>query len=340
MQINKFIIISAYVLIIWGIFDILLKINIYGVGRVDFLWFCSVALFVLGFGILLRSAMLLNTFLSIALLVQPLWMLDYIWISFFGVPLNGFSSFVFQPSFGVLEFVNNFRHMFMIPLGFYAVFMFSRKDRKSYFFIFLFLLSVLGITYILAPPQLNINCVNSSCVGDIGLTGFSYFIVFVLAVISLSLGINFFINMLLKKFEAFRKTEVYRRTISVIFILFMVISSVSIVAASMRYAQIPKYSCLGAEDCVDCTIDLECNYFYGEGENWTLVYTLGNKGDVGYVCETYMQILPIDEKFKKIAENYYIGPSKRYKIHQPLEYYGVDSQIKLISDCSVYELFV
>ena len=192
---NRFFLISGYVLLVWWILDIVLKTAKYGATRLDFLWFCSIALLVLGLGIILKNPTFLNAVLAVAILVQPIWVLDYIWISFFGVPLNGISLFNFQPGFGLFEFINNFRHLFILPFAFYTVFMFSRKDRKSYFFITFSLLLVMTISYLLTPPQLNINCVNGPCVGDVGLTGFSYFTVFVFVIILLSLGINFIINL-------------------------------------------------------------------------------------------------------------------------------------------------
>ena len=336
MQNNKFLIISGYIFLLWGILDILLKVKTYGFTELSFLWFCSVTLFVLAFGIILNSPMLLNSFLSMALLVQMFWILDYIWISFFDAPLNGLSLFVFQPGFQLLWFIDNFRHMLMIPIGFYAVFRFSREHKKSYLFIPLFVILLLGISYTLTPKYLNINCVNESCINATdSLSGFYYFIVFLVGTIAIMLLINFVINIIFRRIKKLRKRKLYGQIILSVFLMLMLVSIVSMAAASLRYSKIPKYSCAEPDNCDDCTVNLKCKYIYGEGNNQSLMYTIENKGDNDYVCNIYMRIYPSGE-YEKIANNSWIQSNKKYKVANKLDYPNVDSGIKLKSDCKVY----
>lgn len=334
---KRLLLLSGYVFLVWGILDVILKVSTYGFTELSFLWFCSVTLFVLAFGIILNSPVLLNSFLSMALLVQPFWVLDYIWISFFDVPLNGLSLFVFQPGFQLLWFIDNFRHMLMIPIGFYAVFMFSRENKKSYLFIPLFIILLLGISYTLTPKYPNINCVNESCISAIdSLSGFPYFVVFLIITIVITLLINFAINSTLRKIDKARKRQPYGQIILSIFIVLMLISIASIVAASLKYSKIPKYSCIETDNCDGCAVNLECKYIYGEGNNQNLMYTIENGGNNDYVCDIHMRIYP-SEDYEKIATNSWIRSNEKYKVAHELKYPDMDSTIKLKSDCVIYK---
>ena len=338
MRNDRFLLIAGYIFLIWGIFDIFLKVNIYGLDELSFLWFCSVALFVLAFGIILKSPMLLNSFLAIVLLVQPFWIIDYIWMSFFNVPFNGLSSFVFQPGFGLLEFVDNFRHAFMIPFGFYAVFMISRKSLKSYLFIPAFISSLLFLSYIFVPEYNNINCVQDSCIGllEKSVPASLYFASFIFSTIFLSLMINFGINKIFEKTEKSRHKKTYKNLTLAIFIFLMSVAIASITAASLRYSEIPKYSCAKIEDCTNCTINLECKRFYGNEENWTVVYDIKNYGENWNECQVYMKLGSL-ENYKNITGTIYIDPGKKYTLyHQDLKYPKADTEVKLKSNCSIY----
>lgn len=333
---KRLLLLSGYIFLIWGILDILLKVKTYGFTELSFMWFCSVTLFVLAFGIILNSHVLLNSFLSMALLVQSFWVLDFIWISFFDVPLNGLSLFVFQPGFQLLWFIDNFRHMLMIPVGFYAVFMFSRENKRSYLFIPLFIILLLGISYTLTPKYLNINCVNESCISSMdSLSGFYYFIAFLIGTIVITLLINFVINIIFRRIKKLRKGKLYSQIILSVFIVMMLISISSIVAASLKYSKIPKYSCIEPDNCDDCTVNLECKYIYGEGNKQNLMYVIANKGNKDYVCDVYMGIYP-SEEYVKIVNNSWIRSNEEYKVTRALRYPVTDSAIKLKSNCLEY----
>lgn len=339
MQTGKFLLISGFVFFLWGIFDIVLKWSLYGFGDLSFIWFCSITLFLLAFGLMLRNSMLLNSFLAMALLVQPFWIADYVWNTFFGEPLNGFASYIFQPNFTALELTDSFRHMFMIPFGFYAVFTVSKKDRKSYLFIPAFIVFLLGFSYFFAPEHDNANCVFSPCVNGFGgwLSGFQYSLFFLFGVIILSLAISLMINAILKKTENIEGKKSYRAWIASIFIALILVSFATIAAGSLKFSKIPRYTCNVSDNCTDCPIKLGCKYFYGPKENQTLVYSIKNNADKAYVCDIYMKIDQKDADYKKADGNYFITPGKKYFASHPIGYPIVNAQVEIKQDCRLYE---
>ncbi len=337
MKTERLLVVAGYIFLVWGILDIVLKVSIYSLSELDFIWFCSITLFILAFGLIYKSDILLNSFLSMALLVQPIFVLDYVWIAFFNKPLNGLSLFVFQPGFRLLEFIDNTRHLLMIPIGFYAVFINSKENKKSYVFITLFIMALLVFSYMFTPKYANTNCVFEPCVNQFGisLSGFVYFIFFLIEMIILSLFINSLINIALKKSHKFRNKSAYKKLITFIFLLMLSFSFVVIYKSFSNYSKIPRYRCINENNCVGCDVNVKCNYVYGVGENQTLIYTISNKGVSEYVCSTYI-VIGKDKDYKKIAENSWIKSNEKYKIGYKLPYPETDSDIKLKLDCDVY----
>jgi len=327
----------GYIFLLWGIFDIVYKTSKYGFRELDFVWFCSITLFVLALGIIFKNSMLLNSFLSIAILVQPAWILDYIWISFFNVPLNGLSSYAFQSTYGILEFINSTRHLLMLPVGLLAVFMLSKKDRRSYIFIPIFITLLLAFSFLFTPEYSNINCVFSSCVDVMNdLSGMTYLTVFLLATIILSIFFNWIINWLLASMEDVREMPSYKNAVWAVFIVLIAISIATIVFASRLYADIPKYSCTESEKCDNCSVELICSYATTNQYSRIVLYKIANNGNDDYVCDIFMKILPSEVEYKRIAENSYIRANIVYKAGHALEYPKADSWIVLKPECKKY----
>jgi len=83
----------------WFIFDLTLKIIVYGFTDYDFLWYCDFALILLAYGLFRKNNDFIVAFLASALLLQPLWMIDFAWMGLFKIPLNTLSLSSFQPGF-------------------------------------------------------------------------------------------------------------------------------------------------------------------------------------------------------------------------------------------------
>ena len=336
MNIKRFIVISGYAFLLIGVFDFIRKVDLFGFRALDFLWFCSISMFLLGFGMIFKNEVLLNSFLSIALLVQPFWMLDYAWLTFFNTPLNGVSSFVFRPGYSLVQFVLNARHMYMIPFGFISVFAISRKNRASYLFISAFVILLLGSSYIFAPKSSNLNCVFEPCLKVFGkINGLPYSFLYTTIILIISLFINFILNMLLELFKGVKNKRYYKRFVLTIFIFLLLISTITIVFAFLKYSKLPKYVCMGPDLCSECHLNLKCNYIDTDSENLALIYTIKNYWNQDYVCDIFMIIYPTQSDYTKIVDNSFIESHKKYELKQILPYPSKDSQIKLKLNCKI-----
>lgn len=337
MKSKWFVTMFGYFFLFLGIFDFIFKVRLYGFKDMDFLWFCSITMFILGIGMILKNGMLLNSFLSMAMLLQPFWMLDYFWLTFFNTPLNGVSLFVFKPGYSILQFILNARHMYMIPFGFFSVFTVSKKNKGSYLFIPSFVVFLLGLSYLSAPKYNNVNCVFKSCTQVLSkIKGLEYFFLWAIGIIIISLFFNFMINVALKKSEKIVNKKSYRKFIILIFLLLLLVSTISVIFAYLKFSKVPKYVCLKPDACTSCNVDIRCGYVDVSSENLTLMYTIKNYGNQNYVCDIFMKVYPIDGQFNKIVDGSYIEAGKKYEIGKVLPYPPVDSQIKLKLACSLF----
>lgn len=329
----KFITFSGYFFLALGIFDLFFKISMYGFWELDFLWFCSFTLFVLGIGMILRNEILLNSFLAISLIVQPFWILDYAWLSFFNAPLNGLSSFVFRPGYPLINFLLNARHLYMIPFGLYAVLAVSRKNKGSYFFIPFSTAALLVCTYLFAKKNSNLNCVFKPCIAIMnGLSGFTYFLVFVAAIIILSTADNFIINAILEKFRKNRNKKSREGLSIFVFAILILLSSITLIFGIFRYFAVPNYACVN-DECPGCNVTLKCRYVDTTTENLSLEYLIINHNDEDYACDIFMKIEPVNTQYKKIASGSLIKSRAKYTAGQLLPYPVSNSRIYLRADC-------
>jgi len=337
MEIKKFIVVCGYIFLVLGILDLIIKIDLFGFRVLDFLWFCSISMFLLGFGMIKKNEVLLNSFLSIALLVQSFWILDYAWLTFFNTTLNGVSSFVFRPGYSLLQFILNARHMYMIPFGIFSVFIVSRKSRVPYLFIPVFVIILLGSSYIFAPKSSNLNCTFEPCLKVLSkFSGLPYLFLYAALIIGISLVINLAINIFLELFKGVRNKKYYKRIVTSIFLFLLLISTTTVVFAFLKYSKIPKYVCSQPDLCKECHLNVKCRYIDTDTQNLALMYTIKNYGGKNYVCDIFMKINSTGSQFNQIVNNLYIESGKKYDFYQYLPYPLVDSEIKLKPDCRVY----
>jgi len=327
------------VFLTWGIFDLLLKIFRYGFWEYDFMWFCSFNLFLLGLGLLIRNPLLLNSFLSVGLVVQPIWILDYFWIIFFGQPLNNNAAYIFQPSNTLVEFFNSLRHLLMLPFGFYGWYLLKKKSKNAWIVIILACSFVLGFSVLFTHPANNINCVFEPCtkILDLGLPQNIYFIIFLLTIILTSIIISFILNLIIG-FLKTRKLKKHKKNINrfvfAFFTLMLVVVSIMIVKGALIYFKIPKYKCNPLTECENCKIDLQCRYTTKLDEEFFLFYTISNKNTESYLCDLYfIEKTKEGGKSKLITKNLYIHPNYKKDFTLKISYPNEDTRLIINPSC-------
>ncbi len=244
-------------LFIWWFFDLILKLRFYQ--EYDFLWFCSISLLVLSLGFILKSPALMISFLSVALIAQIDWTLDFFSYILFSKALTGNASYVFDYGHTPLEFFNSLRHLFMIPLTLLGLKYIKKTSKKSWFVTLVFI-TILGIaSFVLGMPEENLNCVFKPCWPiPFSMPPFLNFIATLIFFILVSV---FFLNFLINKFlEKVHKERKYKKIFNKIIIVFFVIAVSGVFLGSLVYIRIPHYICKNQKGEIFC----EGAYSYGK----------------------------------------------------------------------------
>jgi len=332
--------IFGVVFLAWGFFDLLLKIVKYGFKEYDFMWFCSIILFGLGFGLLLKNPVLMNWFLSIALVVQPIWVLDYLWVVFFGYPLNNNAYYIFQPTHAPIEFFNSLRHLLMLPFGFYGWYLLKEKGKNAWILVAASIIFVMVFSLLFTNPINNINCVFEPCTKmlDFGLPQNIYFIIFLLVIIVSSVVVSFVLNSIIDFLNKSKWAKKNKKQISwfvfIIFALTLLLVILMIIKGTLVYYKIPKLGCGPLTECVDCKVDLYCKYTTKIGPEFFLFYVVSNKNDKPYLCDLYL----IEEKGKEsssrlIKEKVHVLPKYKKEFKSKIHYPSEDTRLTLNPLC-------
>jgi len=127
-------------------------------------WFCNLALLFIATSIFIKSPSMLLSFISLSFILQGIWISDILSLTFFNKNIFGTSYYLFLPQYGnIFEIFATAVHFFMIPLEIFAFILMKKlpkKFSKVIFSIFLFGLSILGVSLIFGPER-NINYVYS-----------------------------------------------------------------------------------------------------------------------------------------------------------------------------------
>ncbi len=130
-----------------------------GVPLATVLWYCDVAMMLVALGFFLRSARLMTVVLATAVPAQFLWIIDFV-LTLGG---GGFGRTEAIGTWGPGMLLSSLHlHVVLIPLAAYGVYRYGLVARALPG-IWIAIVTLLGLTAILAPPQYNINCVAFDC---------------------------------------------------------------------------------------------------------------------------------------------------------------------------------
>jgi len=147
--------------VLWAI-DFILKSYWYGFSSLTFMFYCSIILLFIGFGLILKNVPL--TVASVALIVvfQSMWFVDMIAVLSGGVSIGGGAGYL--QSMTRPEYLLTLRHLFMLPFAIYA---FSKlngnsKPKSAILWTAVILLFGVIVPFFFGPAELNINYSNIS----------------------------------------------------------------------------------------------------------------------------------------------------------------------------------
>lgn len=125
-------------------------------------WFSNHTTLIIGLALLFRSRFWLTAEVALGIIPEILWIADFLSSRFFAYNLFGFTSYLFEPSYSLMQYILALQHLLVLPLAAIALWV-MRPLPGSYFGAFLHGTFLWASGYLLRP-QLNINCSYRACI--------------------------------------------------------------------------------------------------------------------------------------------------------------------------------
>lgn len=327
-SIFNFFAVSGVLLFALWLFDLYLKISRYGLKSYDYVWICSLTLIFLSVGLIRRSSLLITSVFSIILVVQSVWILDYLWIIYFGYPVNGNAEYLFQTGYPIDEFLNSLRHLFIIPIGFYGWLMLRKPAKKAWVLTSAFVFSALIFSYFFTDPKINLNCVFRPCISFLkfGLPQEIYFMIFLFSLFIITLIMHFLLNSIIGYVNGLKlKKKAIDKIGLYIFMSLLFISTTIAIRGLLVYSEIPKYICRPLYDCKSCPVDLKCNFISKEHENFLMSFSAINKKEQNYTCDFYLVKNKNYESKELVKKGFNIGAKAKQRIEIQIKQYPIET---------------
>jgi len=123
------------------------------------LWFCSHQALVMGAAMYLRSSKWITAQLSLGIIPQVLWGLDFAAYAFTGTFPWGISDYMADPVYNTgPAYYLSLKHYFLAPLGLYALYKIGKPSRTDWHYAVLHLAIMVPLSVFLVSPELNVNC--------------------------------------------------------------------------------------------------------------------------------------------------------------------------------------
>jgi len=186
--------ILGYVLILFGLVG--LVANIINNTFYNFIWFCNHMSILLGIAFLARSRVLMMAELSIALIPQLIWSIDFLGKLFFDIYIFNTANYMFALEYQPVFYYLSLNHLLLIPVAIYGVWKLGKP-------VWAWKWSVVhGL--ILVPFSLifghNLNCLGKSCLPAIP-SGTAYYVLGPIAAVAMFWISNWIIINLYKKLK-------------------------------------------------------------------------------------------------------------------------------------------
>jgi len=234
---------------LWWLIDFFYKLRLYQ--EYHFLWFCSISLLLIAIGFIFRKPAILISVLSIALIFQVDWILDFFSHAFFLTPLTTSTSYIFEYGHTLPEFILSLRHLFMIPLAFLGI-KEIKKTGKYAIIVTISILILLGVvSFFITTPVYNINCSQRPCwTTQTNISKWVWGPFFLSSLIILSgLLVSPLLNVFFKK--SFKEKK-YEKVLNFLIIFFFMLAILGIIFGSLAYSKIPHYICENNDKKIFC----------------------------------------------------------------------------------------
>lgn len=157
---DKFLTATGYILLALGVVGIIA--NIYTETTNFIIWFCNHTVIILGLAFLFRSRFWITAELSIALIPQVFWSMDFLSKLLFNKYIFGFTSYMFSPDYNPLLYYLSLDHLIITPIALIGLW-YLGKPVWAWEGSLLHGVLLMIPSYIFANGD-NLNCMWKSCV--------------------------------------------------------------------------------------------------------------------------------------------------------------------------------
>lgn len=200
---NKFYIASAFFIII----QLMILYKYTQIIRFsNILWFCGHTPIIFSLAFLTKNITMIKAFISIGLIPQLIWIVDYFGKLFFGVFIFGSTDYMFLEMSTFSYIVSLIEHFFPATLALLLTYKF-KPNKKVFVYAFIYLLIILILTLSLTGPEFNYNLTRHVVLGqqEVTFPGYQYawiFITMILFVIP-----TYYLQVFLYKKHSKKKKE-------------------------------------------------------------------------------------------------------------------------------------
>lgn len=135
---------------------------VFNAGLANILWFCYVAMILLGIGILRRDKFIVVSQISILAIPLLFWNIDFFYFIINGRSLFNIVDYFFIPGISLGKIIS-LQHLLTIPLAGYAIYLMKLDTKESWKIGVAELFILFFITRLMTNPIENVNCVFENC---------------------------------------------------------------------------------------------------------------------------------------------------------------------------------
>jgi len=173
------------------------------------LWFCYIAVFLIGIGILTKNSDLIMIQLNIIAIPLIFWDTDFFYQLVTSRPLWGITDYFFI--IGWMNSLGNYitlEHLYIVPVAMAFIYFLGVSRKDLWMFSFMEISIIFLISFFFSPPGPNVNCVFYSCIDFISLGSPYYQIFWFFSVFLMIFLTNSLLVYLMKKANKLKKTNV------------------------------------------------------------------------------------------------------------------------------------
>ncbi len=277
---------GGLLLLAWAAVNTYLDVTRYGTTWGAYWWFCNLATFGIGIGLLIRSRGLLTGFVAIASFTQSLWILDNVMTQWYGQGPIGLVGFMYRPGYPMDEFVLTHYHYFTIPIALMGILFLPKRNDYTVRYIAVFNPLIFAVSYFAFSSEQNINCIHRACFSGMSTwDGPIYSIAFWAVVYALHL----IIGAGLVRFFAKVDMTPARQNLALAGFLATMVAAVGLTVKDVNFKQaMPQFAC--SEPASEGGVTSGCQFtrLHYEGQ-FTLTYFLKNEGDALVHCQVSLR---------------------------------------------------